>query len=278
MNGVRAYGGPDDLRHMQTLLARHYAETHVRVGDLAWLVRPYTQPELTDRIRLWIDETGQLRGWTYHRDNRGFNIFPAPGLLDDMLDVIDKAGGTYTYAIDLSRPADRALAEALRERGFRATDDSTCGVLTRDLTTLPAVAAPPGYQLTTVTDVRGRVEAQRAAFAPSTMTVEQYQRVRTTWPYRAELDIVARQGEDTVAFCTAWLDESNAAGVLEPVGTHPAHQRKGVGRAVCLAALHALRAAGARTAQVSHATEAARALYESMGFRRSGQDLTMRRP
>jgi len=274
----RAYSGPDDLRRMQALLASHYAETHLRVGDLAWLVRAYTQPELTDRIRLWADELGELRGWTFHRDNGGFNIFPAPDLLSEMLNVIDKAGGKYTYAIDLSRPADRALAEALRERGFQAMDDSTCGVLTRDLTTLPAVTAPPGYQLTTVTDVQGRVEAQQAAFAPSTMTIEQYQRVRATWPYRTDLDIVARRDERTVAFCTAWLDETNAAGVLEPVGTDPAHQRKGLAHAVCLAALHALRAAGARTAQVSHASAAARALYESLGFRRSGQDLTMRRP
>lgn len=272
-----AYQGPDDLRRMQALVAGHYGETHLRVGDLAWLVRAYTHEQLADRIHLWTDD-GQLRGWTFNRDNGGFNIFPAAGHLDDMLDVIDRAGGQYTYAIDLSRKADQELAKALEQRGFHATDDTTAGVLTRDLATLPPATAPPGYHLTTVDDVPGRVAAQRAAFAPSTLTEEQYQRVRTTWPYRQDLDMVARQGNQTVAFCTAWLDTDNAAGVLEPVGTDPAHQRTGLARAVCLAALHALRTAGARTAQVSHATKAAGALYESIGFRRAGQDLTMRRP
>jgi hypothetical protein len=99
MSDVRAYRGPADLCRMQDLVARRYAETHLRVGDLAWLVRAYTQPELTERIRLWNDETGELRGWTFHRDNGGFNVFPALGLLPDVLDVIDSAGGRYTYGI-----------------------------------------------------------------------------------------------------------------------------------------------------------------------------------
>jgi len=39
------------------------------------------------------------------------------------------------------------------------------------------------------------------------------------------------------------VDDENAAGLFEPVGTHPAHQRRGLARAVCIDALHALRAA-----------------------------------
>ncbi|HEY0804751.1 MAG TPA: GNAT family N-acetyltransferase [Pseudonocardiaceae bacterium] len=72
----------------------------------------------------------------------------------------------------------------------------------------------------------------------------------------------------------AWLIRRHTQEQL----THAAHQRRGLARTVCLAALHALRDAGARTAQVSHASAAARSLYESLGFRRSGQDLTLRRP
>jgi predicted N-acetyltransferase YhbS len=88
--------------------------------------------------------------------------------------------------------------------------------------------------------VLGRVEAQRAAFAPSDFLLERYERVRRTWPYRATLDrIVLTDDDQVVAFCTAWLDEQNAAGLLEPVGTDPAHQRRGLARAVCLDALHA---------------------------------------
>jgi pimeloyl-ACP methyl ester carboxylesterase len=99
--------------------------------------------------------------------------------------------------------------------------------------------------------------SQRATDS-SAECLQQYQRVRHIWPYRSDLDVVAvHESGATVAFCTAWLDEPNAAGLFEPVGTDPAHQRRGVGRAVCVAALHALRAAGARTAQVSYAAPAA---------------------
>lgn len=264
---------------MQATLSRHYGRTHLRCGDLAWLVRGHSNHERTRAIRLWEDDTGDLVAWTFHRPNGGFNLFRVPGcdLLDDMLDVIDAAGGSYTYAIDLARAEDRVIADALCERGFVSDDDTNAGVLARDLTDLPDVPAPAGYRLTTVTDVPQRVEAQRAAFTNSTLTVRMYQRVRDTWPYRSDLDIVAVHGDTTVAFCTAWLDEHNAAGLFEPVGTRPEHQRRGLASAVCLTALHALRAAGARTAQVSHASPIARACYESLGFQRSGQDLTLRR-
>ena len=81
-----------------------------------------------------------------------------------------------------------------------------------------------------------------------------------------------------VAFCTAWLDAQNASRLFEPVGTHPDHQRRGLARAVCLDACRALRAAGARTAQVGFTTQAGFATYSSLGFTRSGPDLIFVKP
>ncbi len=67
------------------------------------------------------------------------------------------------------------------------------------------------------------------------------------WPYRADLDwIVEAPDGRFVANCLIWLDERNGVGELEPVGTDPQFRRKGLGRAVCLAAMHALRQAGGR--------------------------------
>jgi ribosomal protein S18 acetylase RimI-like enzyme len=119
----------------------------------------------------------------------------------------------------------------------------------------------------------GRVEAHRVAFAPSELSRKMYERVRRTWPYRQELDcIVETDAGEVVAFCTAWIDEKNAAGLLEPVGTLPDHQRRGLASAVCRAALIALRDAGAHTAQVAFTTPQARALYESIGFTLVAED------
>jgi ribosomal protein S18 acetylase RimI-like enzyme len=267
------------------------------VGDLAWLSRHQTHRHLALDVRLWHDGAGHLVGWTFVRANGGFNVFVAPGhaapaFLDELLGVVeataraagaagDAATALYTYGVDLARSdEDRALAAALRRRGF-APAPATGGLLRLALDRLPAPEPPAGYRLAAVdtpAQVVGRVEAHRAAFAPSELTLAMYERVRRTWPYRPDLDrVAATAAGEVVAFCTAWLDGANAAGLLEPVGTHPAHRRRGLARAVCLDALRVLRDAGARTAEVGFGTEAALATYRSLGFARVADDLVFRK-
>ena len=89
--------------------------------------------------------------------------------------------------------------------------------------------------------------------------------------------MVADDGE-VVAFCTAWIDDERGIGLMEPVGTRPAYQRRGLARAVCLSALAALRNAGAHTAQIGYATAAALTLYRSIGFEPLAADPEYRRP
>jgi predicted N-acetyltransferase YhbS len=302
----RAYAGAADLRQMQAALARAYAITSLRVGDVAWLSRYHTHRELGISIRLWEASDGAVVGWTYYRATGGFNLFVAPGwgepaLLDEMLAGLEaiaaaaEAAGDApvrlrTYGLDLGRSdEDRALAAALERHGY-ALSPGIGGVLTRALdATLPAPVLPPGYRLgwvETREQVIGRVEVHRLAFAPSDLVLAAYERVRRAWPYRPELDRVVLTDDGTgpgetagevVAFCTAWIDAENVAGLLEPVGTHPDHQRRGLARAVCLDALHQLRAAGARTAQVGYGSAAGEATYRSLGFEHLATDLVYRR-
>jgi predicted N-acetyltransferase YhbS len=293
----RAYAGVEDLRRMQAAVAGAFAIASLRVGDVAWLIRHHTHRELSLDIRIWENGEGRVIGWTFFRANGGFNVFVAPGhddpaFIDEMLDAIEEAARTsvaagdaavplYTYGIDTARSAeDRSLAAALRRHGFSPVR-SAGGVLTRELHRLPEPVVPAGYHLAAVqtpAQVLGRVEGHRAAFAPSELTLKSYERVRRTWPYRSELDRIAATDDGAVvAFCTAWIDEGNAAGLLEPVGTHPAHRLRGLAKAVCLDALRALREAGARTAQVGFENAAALATYRSLGFEPSAQDLVFRR-
>ena len=71
------------------------------------------------------------------------------------------------------------------------------------------------------------------------------------------------------AFAIAWHDEVNHIGSLEPVGTHPNHRRKGLGKAVVLHAMHQMKDAGMHWATVANegSNEASRALYQSCGFK-----------
>ena len=282
---------------MQDAVAAARDQTSLRVGDLAWLSRVHTHRELALDIRLWEDETGGLIAWTFYRANGEFNMFVTPGhvahdLVDELIDTVeDAAAGSvssgdpvvelHTYGIVGSRSAeDRALEEALHRRGYEA-DGSLGGLLCRTLDALPEAPLPPGYRLThvqTEDELAGRVEAHRAAFAPSALTLVQYERVRRTWPYRPKLDRIVVTDDGTVAaFCTAWFDAANAAGLLEPVGTHPSHRRLGLASAVCLDALRVLRQEGATIAEVGYVTDAALALYRGIGFQPGFSDPVMRR-
>jgi ribosomal protein S18 acetylase RimI-like enzyme len=70
------------------------------------------------------------------------------------------------------------------------------------------------------------------------------------------------------AFAVTWYDELNRIGLMEAVGTHPDHQRQGLGRAMVLFASHHMAAAGMEYATVANfeSNLASRALYRSAGF------------
>jgi mycothiol synthase len=89
--------------------------------------------------------------------------------------------------------------------------------------------------------------------------------------YRFDDDLVVEAPDGTLAaFALGWLDPVGGVGELEPVGTHPDHQRRGLSRAVVTGAATRFFNAGVRAVQVyADASEAAaEALYASVGFHR----------
>ena len=94
-----------------------------------------------------------------------------------------------------------------------------------------------------------------------------YKNVQRVPIYRRDLDIVAVAPDgELAAFCTVWFDDITRTAVCEPVGTHPAHQKRGLGKAVMSEGLRRAQRLGATLATVSSYSPAAHALYESMGF------------
>jgi ribosomal protein S18 acetylase RimI-like enzyme len=94
-----------------------------------------------------------------------------------------------------------------------------------------------------------------------------YQNVQRAPLYRRDLDIVAVAPDgEFAAFCTVWFDDVTRTGVFEPVGTAPAHQRRGLGKAVMSEGLRRLKRLGATLATVGSYSAEAGALYASMGF------------
>jgi GNAT superfamily N-acetyltransferase len=96
---------------------------------------------------------------------------------------------------------------------------------------------------------------------------EWYRNVQRVPLYRRDLDIVAVAPDgELAAFCTVWFDDVTRTAVFEPVGTHPNHQKRGLGKAVMSEGLRRAARLGATVASVSSYSTGAHALYESMGF------------
>lgn len=66
------------------------------------------------------------------------------------------------------------------------------------------------------------------------------------------------------SFCTIWFDDVTRTAYFEPVATAPAHQRRGLGKAVMIAGLHRLKQMGCKVAFVGGYSEAANSLYFSV--------------
>jgi mycothiol synthase len=62
---------------------------------------------------------------------------------------------------------------------------------------------------------------------------------------------------------TIWFDDVTRTAYIEPVATVPAHQRKGLGKAVLMEGLQRLKHMGCKVAFVGGYSQAANALYFS---------------
>jgi mycothiol synthase len=232
----------------------------------------------------WQERDGDLLGFAWleepdgvvmqvRPDLRGAGTIEVPMLVwasEQLADPGRNPGGEiWTRALD----TDRGLVDLLGGLGFER-DPFHALKMHRGLRgPLPEVPSPAGW---TVREVDGegewedRVEIHREVWPSSRMTLGAYRRLREAPGYAAGLDLVAvGPGGALGSYCICWLDSRSKTGLFEPVGTHPAHRGKGLGRAVMLEGLRRLRALGARSALVTslHDNEAASGLYGAVGFR-----------
>ncbi len=256
--------------------APHVAETPAAIEW--WYTVTYPDP-LGDHLRLWFDD-GRPVAWTWHEPPElECHVWTGDAHTDALLfaaiiHAVDADAGEGELAA-FAADADAAAIDVLRERGFEPAGR----VLTQwqrrvDDGDLRRVVMPDGYR---IRGLRGpdefpaRVDVHRAAFPTSRLTAEKYERLLTMPHYRFDDDLVVEAPDGSLAaFALTWYDAVGRVGELEPVGTHPDHQRQGLSRAIVTAGVSRLFERGARTVQVySDATEApAEALYAAVGFRR----------
>jgi ribosomal protein S18 acetylase RimI-like enzyme len=250
------------------------------VGDIAWgwHIAPGER-----RVRLWPS------AWAWYAAPNWIEVQIAGDdleteLHDEVLEWVEQQS-PEPVALDVL-DSDRGHLASLERRGYRRIEHEYPLVhLARPLEYIPVPAVPDGYRLRHVeaNDVGRRVDVHRAAFHPSRLTVELYESLMRTHPYRPDLDWVVEAPDGTFAsYACCWLDAENRVAELEPVGTHPDHARRGLASAACLAAIRAAAEQGARWAIVyarsDEAYPAPRRLYESIGFRVRANVLAVQRP
>lgn len=284
----REVRGDEATGLMQALAGRVWSlSSRWHIGDLAWDRLHITGREDNWRTRVW-EERGKIIGWGWITmpQELNFQVDPNhPHLAEAILAWFEATAPDAELAVDvLDREAH--LIRALEAGGYEPEMDIPYFLYNRrSLDDLPEPVLPAGFTccpIDPVKDVGRRVAQHVAAWAPSRVTGESYRRVMSQFPYRADLDWVAKAPDGTfVTECIIWFDEANGVGEIEPTSTRAEFRRLGLGRATCLFALGHLRDLGARTAVVycrgDDAYPVPKALYHGMGFRPYARTITYRK-
>lgn len=243
---------------------------------------------LEEFVFLWETRDGRLAA-VLHPEGRGdavLQVHPSwksPDLEIEMVAAAEahlarpKENGTRALTI-WADSADHIRQAVLTRRGYARGNWPEYQRRRSLETPIPAPGLPDGYHIGALgdgLDLLERCYASGLAFHPDEIEIALENRADVSWYrniqraplYRRDLDLVCRSPDGEVAaFATMWFDDVTRTGSFEPVGTVPAKQRRGLGKALMLEGLHRLKALGATLATVGSYSEAAGALYASAGF------------
>lgn len=259
---------------------------HLHPGDVMHRIFSGLRHEAREElVWIWEDDDG-IAGWFLVTPNHnGFDLEVRPDLRRNASDIerhmIDVAGAESEQALRArDRWAGKVVAETYASDDLRIRHLEALGytrghdpylLTARALDDIPEPVLPEGYVIRAVTgvdeaDAVGEVHsaAFRSKWGPG-----QYAEMMATPVYDPERELVVVAPNGSLAgFTMVWFDHTNRTGLFEPVGVHPDHQRRGLGRALMTAGMGAMRDAGMQTAMVAYddENEASGPMYRGMGF------------
>lgn len=300
--------GSTELQLMQELAQRvgtvrpDLVNGDATVGELAWVWgKDHDKLKHSWRHRMWfVDGRPAAWGWAHlpYRIPRGDGTFAQrktaeliwqthpdhAELMPEILDWYDEVAEGIDRSLTVQIADERARTH-VAAHGYvldaRTASDDGYWVQTneRDLVDVPEPVLPEGFRFVTAEEVSvaDAVQAHRDAWDRSRLTPSDFERVQSTWPYRADLHVLVQAPDQTLASTAiVWLDQTRTA-EFEPVGTHRDFRRQGLGTALQLHGMHLAKAAGANRMMVAclgaPAHPAARNLYYGVGFREFTRDL-----
>ncbi len=278
----------DFLRRVYLLNDRREYSWHVSRLDYArrHALANIARLTLADVATLWEDD-GELVAFIMPDGKRGeahLCVDPtqrSPELETEMLDraeetltseLEDGARRLFVWAIE----GDALRQELLTRRGY-VRDDWPESQWRRDLSSpIPDAPLAPGYTIRPLRDgleLLERCYASGLGFHQGDIRVAVdnrddpgwYRNIQTAPLYRRDLDLVAVTTDGAIAaFCTIWFDDVTRSGCFEPVATVPAHQRRGLGRALLTEGLRRMQRVGALVACVGGYSAEANGLYRAV--------------
>ncbi len=271
--GELAWGWAKDFDALSQFWRYRSWSADGQLAAWAWVYLPYQIPR-TDGKFLEVKAANLI--WQTHPDR--------PELLAEILDWYDDVGDVdRLLTVQVADVQARAIVAA-HGYAFDSETGSDNGSWhqfnARELADVADPVLPEGFRFLAAEDVSvaDAVRAHRDAWYPSSFTEAAFERVRRTWPYRADLHVLIEAPDGTLAATAiVWLDEATRTAEFEPVGTHRAFRRRGLGAALQLHGMQLARAAGANRMLVAclgaPAHPAARDMYYGVGFREFTRDV-----
>jgi len=288
----RKFLGEADI-HAMAALVHAFAADHLHVVDLPYRFSSWAFDD-PDNVGLWAGPGGQLLAWAvmqppfwaidfaFHPDADGDLRRKLWAWADRRArEMRNTSGGLPSWYVNVFADQADRIAE-LEEAGFAnqadVGEDSWSKVFMARSAELPVgdQSVPAGFTIRPLAgeaEVEAYVDLQRVVFGTKNMTVEWRARTLRRPEYVPNLDLVAVAPDGRLAaFCICWLGGhagGAAGGQIEPMGVRPEFTKLGLGRAILSEGIRRLVKHGATRIYVEtdNYRDAARALYESIGFR-----------
>jgi mycothiol synthase len=290
----RNYRDTLDLQKMCALLQAGCADKttdayYAHQGDLYWWLFNWLDGQNPwQHIYLWDDPANleRLLSWGLFTPWGAFDVFVQPEISNSAwsaevntwmeeksAEMARKQGHLYLQRMNVAA-TDKHLREHLTRHGFQHVPEDMLAMYCSLESELPQPILPEGYTLRPVDESNAfnRAAAQHAAFQSSTpwqdyLQIYKHFMASPGYPTGCDWAILAPAG-CVASFCIAWFDTVSRVGQIEPVGTHPDFQRKGLGKVVISAGMRHLQSLGMRSVRICVLADnlAAIKLYESVGF------------
>jgi mycothiol synthase len=301
---IRPYAGESDLEAIANLINTCEKVDRLYEGtSISQLQQEFNAPSLDKArdIRLWFDANGQLIGFAQlwisepaevidgsllfrvHPDARGGDLEAAAIAWGEVrMREVSAIPGSPVKLRSSTHAEDRDRISLLTSSGFKP-DRYFCRLARSLSEPIPEPQFPEGFllrQFPGEQDSEAWVEMFNQSFIDHwnhhDLTVEQFKYDLAKPDYRNDLDLIAVADDGKfVAFCYCEIsqEENDRTGRNEGwigvLGTRRGFRKIGLGRAMLLAGLHRLKAAGVETAILGVDADnqcGAMKLYESVAF------------